>query len=118
MQLIKMREYLVPEVMIYRDPNAHFYIKIRLDVWIYAFLMSLNSCSRACKRGTLDPEKVKGHILVCLHEEKGYEAAKAGAVAMISGADGTFSASYGFLPVTKLNLKDFEAVLDYIKSTE
>ncbi|KAL9441896.1 hypothetical protein AB3S75_020404 [Citrus x aurantiifolia] len=74
--------------------------------------------ARSCKPGTLDRKKVQGRILLCLHEEKGYEAAKTGAVAMITGASGTFSASYGFLPVTKLKIKDFEAVLAYIKSTK
>ena len=46
-------------------------------------------CSRLCRKGTLDPAKVRGKIVVCLREGKiksvseGQEARSAGASGMI-----------------------------------
>lgn len=77
--------------------------------------------------GTLDPEKVKGKILVCLRGvtdrvEKGLQAARVGAVGMILCNDeydgNSLVADPHFLPATHINYTDGLAVLAYINSTK
>ncbi|CBI29567.3 unnamed protein product, partial [Vitis vinifera] len=80
-----------------------------------------------CLEGTLDPEKVKGKILVCLRGvtdrvEKGLQAARVGAVGMILCNDeydgNSLVADPHFLPATHINYTDGLAVLAYINSTK
>ncbi|KAL6332693.1 hypothetical protein AAG906_010033 [Vitis piasezkii] len=80
-----------------------------------------------CLEGTLDPEKVKGKILVCLRGvtdrvEKGLQAAQVGAVGMILCNDeyngNSLVADPHFLPATHINYTDGLAVLAYINSTK
>ncbi|KAK9275068.1 hypothetical protein L1049_022326 [Liquidambar formosana] len=81
----------------------------------------------ACENGTLDPQKVKGKILVCLEgytttTDKGEQAVLAGAVGMIiSNAEfsvNIVSAEPHFLPASHINCTDGVAVLTYINSTD
>ncbi|XVF70558.1 hypothetical protein PTKIN_Ptkin11bG0171400 [Pterospermum kingtungense] len=84
-----------------------------------------------CLPGTLDPEKVKGNILVCLRDiydrlegrlDKGKQALLAGAVGMILANDETkgndISADPHVLPATHLNFTDGATVFAYINSTK
>ncbi|KAL3652802.1 hypothetical protein CASFOL_002483 [Castilleja foliolosa] len=79
-----------------------------------------------CKAGTLDPEKVKGRILVCVRTdyatvEKGEHAALAGAKGMIlanNQASGAFiMADRHVLPATHISYIDGIALFSYINST-
>ncbi|XP_019158640.1 PREDICTED: subtilisin-like protease SBT5.3 [Ipomoea nil] len=79
-----------------------------------------------CKPGTLDPEKVKGKVLVCLQGEndrieKSHEAALAGAVGMILANDedsgNEIIADAHFLPATHVTYSDGLAIFDYINKT-
>ncbi|XVF70955.1 hypothetical protein PTKIN_Ptkin11bG0204000 [Pterospermum kingtungense] len=85
------------------------------------------SDSILCQPGTLDPEKVKGKILVCLRGvndriDKGRQALLAGAVGMILANDNTSGnevlADPHLLPATHLNFTDGAAVFAYINSTK
>ncbi|KAK9283141.1 hypothetical protein L1049_011372 [Liquidambar formosana] len=80
-----------------------------------------------CKPGSLDPKKVMGKILVCLRGDtarvdKGLQAVRAGAVAMILANDGSSGneiiADRHVLPASHINFTDGEAVFAYIKSTK
>nr|GLL29428.1 subtilisin-like protease SBT5.3 isoform X2 [Ipomoea trifida] len=80
-----------------------------------------------CKRGTLDPKKVKGKILVCLRGdndriEKSHEAALAGAVGMILANDeesgNEIIADAHFLPATHVTYSAGLAIFDYINKTK
>lgn len=63
----------------------------------------MNSCSKLCREGTLDAEKVKGKIVVCLEDKfsavlQGSEAASAGAVGMVLANDGfVYFVTIGFV---------------------
>ncbi|XP_031131231.1 subtilisin-like protease SBT5.3 isoform X2 [Ipomoea triloba] len=79
-----------------------------------------------CKPGTLDPEKVKGKVLVCLRggiprTDKSHQAALAGAVGMILANDEYFGndieADEHFLPATHVTYSDGLAIFDYINKT-
>ncbi|CAA7032159.1 unnamed protein product [Microthlaspi erraticum] len=80
-----------------------------------------------CKKGSLDPEKVKGKIVVCLRGDssrvaKGQEAAIAGAVGMIlcndkSSGNEIISDAH-ILPASQIGYKDGEAVFSYLNSTK
>nr|GMD05777.1 subtilisin-like protease SBT5.3 [Ipomoea batatas] len=79
-----------------------------------------------CKPGTLDPQKVKGKVLVCLRggiprTDKSHEAALAGAVGMILANDEYFGndieADEHFLPATHVSYSDGLAIFDYINKT-
>lgn len=80
-----------------------------------------------CKDGTLDRNKVKGKILVCLRgdiarTEKGQHALNAGAVGMILANDvstgNEIIADAHVLPVSHINYTDGNLVFDYIKSSK
>ncbi|CAK9177165.1 unnamed protein product [Ilex paraguariensis] len=79
-----------------------------------------------CKGGTLDPEKVKGKILVCLRGQnarvdKGEQAYLAGAAGMIlcndESSGNEIIADPHVLPASHLNYTDGLAVYAYINST-
>ncbi|KAK6123902.1 hypothetical protein DH2020_042345 [Rehmannia glutinosa] len=80
-----------------------------------------------CKPNTLDPEKVRGKIVVCLmgennRMEKGIEAARAGATGMILcndfiSQDEVFADPH-FLPATHLTYKNGDAVFAYVNKTK
>ncbi|XP_027368638.1 subtilisin-like protease SBT5.4 [Abrus precatorius] len=80
-----------------------------------------------CKPGTIDPEKARGKILVCLRGviarvEKSLVALEAGAAGMILCNDilsGTeLIADPHFLPASQITYEDGVAVFAYINSTE
>ncbi|KAJ8748211.1 hypothetical protein K2173_000619 [Erythroxylum novogranatense] len=80
-----------------------------------------------CKDGTLDQEKAKGKILVCLRGinarvDKGKQAALAGAVAMVLANSelnaNDVNADPHVLPVAQLTYLDGVAVFNYINSTK
>lgn len=81
-----------------------------------------------CKRGTLDPKKVKGKILVCLgvgyeydRLERGHIASLAGAVGMIlcnaKNSSSDIPSDYHVLPAAHLNYTDCLSVFAYINSS-
>ncbi|XP_031280348.1 subtilisin-like protease SBT5.4 [Pistacia vera] len=81
----------------------------------------------ACQPGTLDPEKVKGKILVCLwlgskQLETGKYADKLEAVGMILAnhkkLPNVAFTNMHVLPTSHINSKDGEAIFDYIHSTK
>ncbi|XP_024047172.1 subtilisin-like protease SBT5.3 [Citrus clementina] len=80
-----------------------------------------------CKKGTLDPKKVKGKILVCLDVntssvDKGLQAALAGAVGVVLiniqdfGYDRT--ADPHVLPASAISFNDGDSLLGYVNSTK
>ncbi|CAA0816278.1 Subtilisin-like protease SBT5.3 [Striga hermonthica] len=78
-----------------------------------------------CKAGTLDPNKVKGKILVCLRGEnarvdKGEQAALAGAVGMVlannKASGNEILADPHVLPASQINYTDGLALFSYISS--
>ncbi|XP_061342306.1 subtilisin-like protease SBT5.4 isoform X2 [Gastrolobium bilobum] len=81
-----------------------------------------------CEKGTLDPEKVKGKILVCLRGghvgkvEKGVEAASAGAAGMILANDqksgNKIEANLHVLPASLVNFMDGNYIFNYINHTK
>ncbi|XP_020230724.1 subtilisin-like protease SBT5.4 [Cajanus cajan] len=80
-----------------------------------------------CLRGTIDPEKVKGKILVCLRGiiarvEKGLVALEAGAAGMILCNDklsgNELIADPHLLPASQINYEDGLAVYAYLNSTK
>ncbi|KAG6748806.1 hypothetical protein POTOM_048742 [Populus tomentosa] len=80
-----------------------------------------------CKDGSLDPEKAKGKILVCLRGiyarvDKGQQAALAGAVGMVlannKDAGNEILADPHVLPVSHINYTSGVAIFKYINSTE
>ncbi|KAK7400076.1 hypothetical protein VNO78_11276 [Psophocarpus tetragonolobus] len=79
-----------------------------------------------CQNGTLDPEKVKGKIVLCLRGlnarvDKGEQALLAGAVGMVLANDITTGneilADAHVLPASHLNFTDGRALFNYINST-
>ncbi|KAI3465933.1 hypothetical protein Pfo_022596 [Paulownia fortunei] len=79
-----------------------------------------------CKAGTLDPEKVKGKILVCLRGDnarvdKGQQAALAGAVGMVLAnnqvSGNEILADPHVLPASHINYTDGLALFSYSSST-
>ncbi|XP_050941570.1 subtilisin-like protease SBT5.4 [Cucumis melo] len=86
-----------------------------------------NKYAQLCEIESLDPEKVKGKIVVCLRgdnarTEKGYVVAKAGGVGMIlanaeeNGDD--ISADAHLLPASHITYSDGQLVYQYINSTK
>ncbi|KAG5232117.1 subtilisin protease family protein [Salix suchowensis] len=80
-----------------------------------------------CKAGSLDPEKVKGKILVCLRGinarvDKGQQAALAGAVGMVlannKDSGNEIIADPHVLPASHINYTSGVAIFKYINSTE
>ncbi|GAU44970.1 hypothetical protein TSUD_184710 [Trifolium subterraneum] len=80
-----------------------------------------------CKEGALDPQKVKGKILVCLRGdnsrvEKGMQASKVGAIGMILANDessgGEVIADPHVLPATHVNFTEGNYILNYINNTK
>ena len=87
----------------------------------------MKSCSKYCLGKSLDPNKVKGKILVCLPErniatEKGEQALLAGAVGMILANDDPFedklTADAHVLPASSINFKDSQYLYSYMKNTK
>jgi hypothetical protein len=83
--------------------------------------------STLCQKGTIDPKKAKGHILVCLRGisarlEKSLVAFEAGAVGMILCNDqdtgNELIADPHFLPSSQITYEDGVAVFAYINSTK
>lgn len=87
----------------------------------------MNLCSQLCLVGSLDPEKVKGKIIICLRGEnaradKGYAAVKAGAVGMIlanaeENGDEIIADAH-LLPVSHVSYTDGQSIYQYINSTK
>lgn len=84
-------------------------------------------CSILCKKGTIDPNKAKGQILVCLRGvtarvEKSLVAFEAGAAGMILCNDelsgNELIADPHFLPASQINYEDGVSVFAYINSTK
>lgn len=80
-----------------------------------------------CQNGTLDPNKAKGKIVVCLRGinarvDKGEQAFLAGAVGMVLANDKTTGneiiADPHVLPASHINFTDGSAVFNYINSTK
>ncbi|KAJ8770307.1 hypothetical protein K2173_013261 [Erythroxylum novogranatense] len=80
-----------------------------------------------CLPGTLDHEKVRGKITVCLRGQsarvlKGYVSAEAGAVGMILCNDETSGneiiADAHFLPATHVSYEDGEVIFAYVNNTK
>lgn len=80
-----------------------------------------------CQNGTLDPNKVKGKIVLCLRGinarvDKGEQALLAGAVGMVLANDKTngneILADPHVLPASHINFSNGVAVFDYINSTK
>lgn len=87
----------------------------------------LQSCSLLCEKESLDPEKVRGKIVVCLRGDnarvdKGYVVAQAGGVGMIlanSEENGDeLLADPHFLPASHITYTDGQSVYQYINSTK
>ncbi|KAK9156404.1 hypothetical protein Sjap_003884 [Stephania japonica] len=83
--------------------------------------------SNICQANTLDPEKVKGKILLCVRGvterlDKGKEAARAGAVGMILANDvasqNEILADPHVLPAAHISYSDGKEVFSYIGSTK
>lgn len=88
---------------------------------------SCYACRMLCKEGTLDPEKVKGKILVCLRGgsgrvSKGVQAHLAGAAGMILCNDNASGngiiADPHLLPASNINYTDGLALYAYLNSTK
>ncbi|ESQ42366.1 hypothetical protein EUTSA_v10015943mg [Eutrema salsugineum] len=80
-----------------------------------------------CKKDSLDPEKVKGKIVVCLRGDnarvdKGQQAATAGAVGMIlcndKASGNEILSDAHVLPASQIDYEDGEAVFSYLNSTK
>ncbi|XP_057429641.1 subtilisin-like protease SBT5.3 [Lotus japonicus] len=80
-----------------------------------------------CQNGTLDPNKVKGKIVLCLRGinarvDKGEQALLAGAVGMVLANDKTngneILADPHVLPASHINFSNGVAVFDYVNSTK
>ncbi|KAL0875699.1 hypothetical protein Bca101_025404 [Brassica carinata] len=80
-----------------------------------------------CKKNSLDPEKVKGKIVVCLRGDnarvdKGQQAATAGAVGMIlcndKASGNEIISDTHVLPASQIDYEDGEAVFSYLNSTK
>jgi hypothetical protein len=80
-----------------------------------------------CQNGTLDPNKVKGKIVLCLRGinarvDKGEQALLAGAVGMVLANDITTAneilADPHVLPASHINFSDGVEVFNYINSTK
>lgn len=87
----------------------------------------MSLCRTLCKKGTLDTEKVKGKIVVCLRGqnsrvEKGVVAARAGAAGMILANDKSngnqIQGDAHFLPAIHISYADGLIVMAYINSTK
>ncbi|XP_058760901.1 subtilisin-like protease SBT5.3 [Vicia villosa] len=80
-----------------------------------------------CKEGTLDPQKVKGKIVVCQRGladrvDKGVQASRAGAIGMIlvndrDSGNGVIADPH-VLPATNVGFADGNAIYDYINNTK
>ncbi|KAG6577535.1 Subtilisin-like protease 5.4, partial [Cucurbita argyrosperma subsp. sororia] len=106
-------------------PAEKFYPIIRaLDA---KFNNSHDIDAALCLKGSLDPEKAKGKIVVCLNWddirlEKGYVADEAGAVGMIlvnnKGSGEGLIADAHLLPASHISYTDGELVDQYIRSNK
>lgn len=79
-----------------------------------------------CKPGTLDPNKAKGKIVVCLRGQnarvdKGRNAGLAGAAGMILCNNKDFGneiiADPHVIPATHINYEDGNVVFEYVNTT-
>ncbi|KHN03560.1 Subtilisin-like protease, partial [Glycine soja] len=91
------------------------------------FILKLIDTNTLCMRGTIDPEKARGKILVCLRGvtarvEKSLVALKAGAAGMILCNDelsgNELIADPHLLPASQINYEDGLAVYAYMNSTK
>jgi len=87
----------------------------------------VHACRVLCQNGTLDPNKVKGKIVVCLRGinarvDKGEQALLAGAVGMVLANDrvsgNEIIADPHVLPASHINFTDGTSVFSYINSTK
>lgn len=84
-------------------------------------------CSTLCFENSLDPEKVKGKVVICYRGisarvAKGVAVKKAGGLAMVLANDESSGnelvADPHLLPATHISHKDGQAVYKYINSSE
>lgn len=89
--------------------------------------MIVYQCSELCKSDTLDHNKVRGKILVCLRGDnarvdKGEQAALAGAAGMVlinnEDSGNEILADPHVLPASHINYTDGVALYSYISSTK
>jgi len=87
----------------------------------------VHACRVLCQNGTLDPNKVKGKIVVCLRGinarvDKGEQVLLAGAVGMVLANDKAHGneiiADPHVLPASHINFDDGISVFNYINSTK
>lgn len=80
-----------------------------------------------CQNGTLDPNKVKGKIVLCLRGinarvDKGQQALQAGAVGMVLANDiitgNEIIADPHVLPASHINFSDGLKVFNYVNSSK
>ncbi|CAI8587079.1 unnamed protein product [Vicia faba] len=105
-------------------PSQKFYPLITAEDAKHSY--ALTTAARQCRYGTLDVEKVKGKIVVCLEDEylgtfhPGAEAFSAGAVGMILASEiDSFYDSTAYphiLPTSYVNYTDSQYVFSYIRS--
>lgn len=90
-------------------------------------LINITICRTLCFENTLDPEKVKGKVVICYRGSsarvaKGVVVKKAGGVAMILANDKSSGneliADPHFLPATHISYDDGQAVYKYINSSK
>jgi len=88
-------------------------------------LFHMHCCRKFCRYGTLDVEKVKGKIVVCLEDVyfgtiPDAEASSAGAVGMVLANDDEsyydFIAYPHALPTSQVNYIDSQYIYSYIKN--
>lgn len=84
-------------------------------------------CSKICLQGSLDPEKVKGKIVVCLRGTsarvaKGLTVLQAGGAAMVLANDAASGneiiADAHLLPATHIRHSDGLTLYNYLKSAK
>ncbi|XP_004491541.2 subtilisin-like protease SBT5.3 [Cicer arietinum] len=109
----------------YKDlPSQKFYPLITGEDAKHSYALYIDA--KYCRYGTLDVEKVKGKIVVCLEDEffgivvAGPEASSAGAVGMILASDSEsfydFIAYPHVLPTSHLNYSDSQYISSYIQT--
>ena len=112
---------ILVHVLLKFDYNGHFLGKNTNEKIV------MHPCSKLCVEGSLDPRKVKGKIIVCVRGDdarvnKGFVAAKAGAVGMILANNEKYGndvvVDAHILPVSHISYIDGETVYKYINSTK
>lgn len=94
---------------------------------IYDCISLFPICSELCSNDTIDPNKGKGKILLCLRGrnprvEKGQVSVLAGAVGMILANDepsgNDITADAHLLPASHVSYTDGQAIYAYVNSTK